>query len=865
MLTRRAFSIAALALTVTGTAHAQSATAAWTLSVPGDIRWQQVTAAGPLLVSTDGALAAVDIERGQIAWQKPELGGLPPDSVRMVEGSLLMEAARPGLLLIFDPVTGAVVFDSRRLELTQVVTRRVLPQTGTLLVHGRRAAGPPVVALYDLATGEQRWTSLTLFESSEPARRGLGGLVQGLARAASAGVALEVLQAGPEVIVVHTLMGLRALDARTGAVRWSATLPTARPGIPARHVRLYPSLDRPDRLYVSFDDRLMAYRLTDGQPLWTKPPTIEGWVYDIVQHPNGIIILPESPPADEATGNVRIVNGVVQTGLNVARYEDGTTIADKPLRMRGTVTEAMIVGGSAVLAVDAESRTFVNVLDVATATVRLKKDVKIKGRLAYAELTPAGLLYISRPDATTNAEVNVIDLAKGEPRYKDAIESGKPLSSSSYHADRYLLHHALEGRTLYVFANRDHRLYAVDRDAGTFRALGGEVKLQGGEDPTSMEIRGEGLVLVAPQNLVVLGRDGQVKRQVYHPAPQLPGLVRALYAVNAVRAGLRGAAASAYGDAFAQASRRATDPTAQRITGEMAAAFTQGGAQLQGYARQSAAMASKRFRASLDVPGSVFMLTRAQEGTGNVLLQISKDSGEPRGAGGAGQGARTGVRGGRHRRHAVSANRAANVGGLPTLVPRLRVIGAVVPGFAALACGSGAATQAAPGRPDAQPPPPYTAADVHFLSGMIAHHAQAVVMAGWAVDSTHGASRPVRVLSERIIVAQTDEIALFERWLRERHAARMDHGVLMPGMLSPEQLAQLDGARGGEFDRLFLTLMIQHHQGAVTMVDELLRSQGAAQDGLVFRFAADVHADQTTEIERMRRMLAAFPAGGKNP
>src|SRR5438046_9752021 len=90
-------------------------------------------------------------------------------------------------------------------------------------------------------------------------------------------------------------------------------------------------------------------------------------------------------------------SGVVQTGLNVARYADGTTIADKPLRMRGTVTDALITGGSAVLAVDAESRTFVNVLDVATASVRLKKDVKIKGQLAYAELTPAGLLYISRP------------------------------------------------------------------------------------------------------------------------------------------------------------------------------------------------------------------------------------------------------------------------------------------------------------------------------------------------------------------------------------------------------------------------------------------------------------------------------------
>jgi len=631
-----------LVVSVSTAAHAQAgtpapapagATGAWTLRMKGDIRWQQVTPAGVLLVSTDGSLAGVDIERGQVAWEKPELGGLPADSVRMVEGSLLMEAARPGLLVVFDPVTGTAVFDSRRLNLAQIVTRRALPQSGTLLVHGRRAAGPPVVALYDLASGEQRWANEGLFEQTGPQKKGLGGLMQRLVTAASEATALEVLQAGPDMIVVHTLMGLRALDSRSGAVRWSAVLPTARAGNPARHVRLFPSLDKTDRIYVGFDDRLMAYRLADGQALWSKPAMIEGWVHGIVQHPNGIIILPESPPANQATGNVRIVNGVVQTGLNVARYEDGTTIADKPLRMRGTVTDAMVTGGSAVLAVDAESRSFVNVLDVATASVRLKKDVKIKGRLDYAELTPGGgLLYISRPDPATNAEVNIIDLTTGEQKFKDAIESGRPWGGNpdDYNAAGYSLHHVVEGPTLYVFASHDHRLYAVDRNAGTYRALGGEIKLQGGEDPTAMEIRAAGLVLISPQNFVVVARDGQVKQQVYNPAPQLSGLLRALYRINAVRAGLYGAAASAYGDAFAQVSRTATDSTARRITGQMATAYTQGGAQLAGYSHQAAALASKRFKASLSVPGSVFMLTRAPDGNGNVLLQIDKDSAQPR-------------------------------------------------------------------------------------------------------------------------------------------------------------------------------------------------------------------------------------------
>jgi outer membrane protein assembly factor BamB len=603
---------------------------AWMVQVQGNIGWQQVTPAGVLLVSTDRELAGIDIDLGKVSWEKAELAGLPADSVRMVEGSLLMEAARPGLLLVFDPVTGVTVFDSRVLGMAQVVTRRVLPQSGTLLVHGRRASGPAIVALYDLQTGAQRWVSESLFEQGGPKKTGFGGLMQRMERGASERTSLEVLQAGPDMIVVQTLMGLKGVDAKTGAVRWSATLPTARAGNPGRHVHLYPSLDRPDRIYVSFDNRLMAYRLTDGQALWAKPAEADGWVHDILQHPAGIVMMPESPPADQATGNVKIVNGVVQTGLSVVRYTDGTTINAKPLRMRGTVTNAMVTGGAAVLAVDAESKTFVNVLDVATATVRLQKDVKIKGQLEYAELTPAGLLYISRPDAVTNAEVNVIDLTTGEPKFKDAIESGKPLNQDNYNAARYSLHHVIEGATMYVFASHDHKLYAVDRTTGTFKALGAEVKMQGGEDPTDIELRPAGIVLMSPQNLVVLGRDGQVKQQVYNPAPQLPGLLRALYRIQAVRAGLYGAAASAYGDAFAQASRQATDSNAKRFTGQLAAAYSTGGQQLAGYSHQAAALASKRFKASLAVSNAVFMLTKSPDGNGNVLLQIDKDSGQPR-------------------------------------------------------------------------------------------------------------------------------------------------------------------------------------------------------------------------------------------
>ena len=159
---------------------------------------------------------------------------------------------------------------------------------------------------------------------------------------------------------------------------------------------------------------------------------------------------------------------------------------------------------------------------------------------------------------------------------------------------------------------------------------------------------------------------------------------------------------------------------------------------------------------------------------------------------------------------------------------------------------------------------PYTEADVAFMTNMIGHHSQAIHISGWA--PTHGASPAVRRLAERIINAQQDEIVTMKQWLVDRQKPMPDehaHHAHMAGMLSEAQLKALNAARGAEFDRMFLTLMIQHHRGAVQMVRDLMASQGAAQDLTVFKFANDVQVDQSTEVARMEQMLANMPDSSK--
>ena len=193
---------------------------------------------------------------------------------------------------------------------------------------------------------------------------------------------------------------------------------------------------------------------------------------------------------------------------------------------------------------------------------------------------------------------------------------------------------------------------------------------------------------------------------------------------------------------------------------------------------------------------------------------------------------------------------------------------------ACLALASAACGGAREQPPTSAPPPvavarthaPYTQADVAFMQGMIAHHGQALDMTALVAERSGNAT--LRVLADRISQTQLNEIERMQQWLRARGETVPDaasyrehtvggheeHGAHMPGMLTPAQLAELAEARGTEFDRLFLEHMIRHHQGALTMVAQL-QTAGGGLEAEIYRFAADVDADQRAEIARMQSLL----------
>ena len=160
----------------------------------------------------------------------------------------------------------------------------------------------------------------------------------------------------------------------------------------------------------------------------------------------------------------------------------------------------------------------------------------------------------------------------------------------------------------------------------------------------------------------------------------------------------------------------------------------------------------------------------------------------------------------------------------------------------------------------ALPQPRFTPADVKFMQGMIGHHAQALEMTD--LLKTRSVDPDMKKLAQRIELSQADEIKMMKEWLKARgqevpddHAHHAHGATLMPGMLTPDEMARLAAATGPAFDKLFLEYMIKHHAGALTMVKELFSTPGAGQASEIFGFASDVDADQRMEIDRMGAML----------
>jgi outer membrane protein assembly factor BamB len=641
---RRLFLGLAVLLISTGCFAQPKKAAAWTAKFSHVINWQRVHSLGYIIVSTPVALYGVNPNDGKIMWENKTYAALDPSMMQEVEGTEFLSISYKQdqdqtipMQAIIEVSRGTVLFDSQK-EGIGVLSRHVLPHSSRLLIIGVKGKElKDMVAtlfMYDIVSGKQLWINDNLFKPDAPTSKGVLGKLQAMGQQFGnlQKLTSEPLEVDPQhVIITHPSYVIK-LKSATGELVWKSPVQASRAAkllsTPYKKGVIYVGTEvesdqgsgfssssgsKPDEPKKFYTNLYYAFNADNGTALWKTPAKEQDMLNQMIAHEKGIIICPRSTQkptinlVDYETGQLQWGNkakGIKAQG-SVINY----ITTDKGILITTAFDNAW--SGSA-------EEYYLNVLDPATGTLRYEKSVKLKGDLVSSEITPKGLLFI------TKKEVNILDIPTGSLVWDRSIESGTSLSSDKVRP----FPTAIKGDKLYVYSPKESAVFEVDKTAGTNKKFTqGKIELEGKELPNAIDIGDDGLTLASEQNLLKIGLDGTLKFNKYYPAPREPGLKRALLAAQAVRAAYIGAAASTYSAAFAQAGQQSTDAASKQVNQEMSQAFGQLGEAGFAYSGQAMKQFSARYKASQSTPTFMIMMTK-QEKKGNQLIQLSKSNGE---------------------------------------------------------------------------------------------------------------------------------------------------------------------------------------------------------------------------------------------
>ncbi len=586
-------------------------------------------------MSTADGLYGVDPEDGRILWENSAFSAVTPEHYQEVDGTEFISIAYQSdktstvpMQAIIHAVTGKVLFDSQK-EQIGVLSRHVLPASGRLLVIGvRQGTLAASLFMYDIASGQQLWSNDDLFKADVSGTKGLLGKLQAMGEQMSN---IQALTSEPveledgTMIVTHPNYVIR-VGTQDGKVVWKNNITASTEAqvvfSPYRKGMVFVGVNvesesgsgfttssssqgEPQKFYTNL---YYAFDLESGTPLWKEPAKEKDRLNLIIVDEKGLIVCPWS--AQKPT-------------INLVDYTSGKMVwgsKGRGIKTQGSVVNYLPTERGLLITTAFDNawnnkaeEYYLNILDPVSGTLRYDKSIKLKGDLVRSELVSKGLLFF------TTREVNILDPNTGSLVWPNSIEAGgggRPFPVGD------------GGDKAYVYSPKEKAVFEIDKAGGTFRMLTtSKIEFEGKELPHSIDVANDGLVLLSDQNIMKIGPDGALKYFRYYPAPRQPALMRALLAAQAVRAAYVGVAASAYSAAFADAAQKTDDPTGKAVGEELSRGFGELGKAGFAYSSQAMKAFSARFKASMNTPAFVMMMT-TKEKKGNQLVQIDKATGE---------------------------------------------------------------------------------------------------------------------------------------------------------------------------------------------------------------------------------------------
>ena len=611
----------------------------WTANFSSPVNWQRVTNLGYLIVNSQDGLFGIDPETGKTIWNINELGTLPEGSFSPITGTQFFKIEenlnQKIKVKIINPVDGKILFDSDREDVNTLLSYHVLPKSNQLLVVGLKGGSMSAsLFMYNIENGEKVWDNDELFrlEVETGIKGGFGAFANKLASEVGSAANAAGLTAEPVELDENSLLVLHPnfvyrITSKDGQLTWKHPIASSN----VSEVYFYEKT--PEVIYVSTETEetmqstssseptivyynpIYAIKLENGKSVWAEPFKAKGKLNKIIIDDRGMIVCPrENKPkinlVDYATGEGKW--GKKGKGIKIK----GTLVSYDKLGDQYAITT-----GFDNAFTNAGEEYYLNVFDPNTGLMKFEKYAKLKGDLRKTELVDKGMLYV------TSREVNILDLTNGENIFQKSVEASKPVDPSKYDPAKHGLPIDEKENMLYIYSSKVNILYAIDKKAATLKALTGKIEFEGKEEPSHVELVDDGILLSSDQNIMKLDMDGKQIYHSYFPAPKLPGLMRALHAANAVRAAYISAGAAMYSAAFADVAAQSDDAVTQEIAGGLSEGYGELTKQGAAVTAQSTEMVFKRFKASAQNPGFVFILTEPSKKR-YFLYQVSKADGQ---------------------------------------------------------------------------------------------------------------------------------------------------------------------------------------------------------------------------------------------
>ena len=604
------------------------ASPAWNVKFNSNIQWQQVTPLGNLVISTADGLHGIDGDTGEKVWTIEWLRNISPDNYQPLPGTLFVEITLPDAVVIINPYDGAIVANTQKSGFNKILVKNLLYESGVILVYGFKEGLQGYLSAFDVSSGQELWSSKELFGKPKNA---LGGLISTLQ--VSAGLdegpgnqGFEVIEISQENFIVATPTGIFSIATNSGDLKWSANLPTPQGAVSTTSSSKLIKSTSEGQFYFARSNYLMAYNVSDGQQVWPQVTKINGLVRDVVQYQGGLILMPETDSNNNMFG----------TKLNYVDARTGQKSWGKKnngIKLPGSVVNYQWIEGELVISMQNGEKSFLNILDPGTGAFKFSDPLKIKGVLDYTEMTPSGLLYFTNANQYGKGEVNIFDLDTGQPKFNKSITSKFDEGS----AQRSLLRD-FRDNLAYVYSDDDNALYEINLENGMLRMLRDGLKIEGKETINNLEIRNQGILLSSHQNVLMLDFNGKLLFQNYYPAPTQPGILKALYAMESIRAALYSAQSHMIAASFDQASQDVESGPGRDMLNEVSDAYQEYGQQLQAYSSAAMSKARIRFKATEQGSDHIYMMialdkqktgiARTLEGKKFALVRVSKDTGE---------------------------------------------------------------------------------------------------------------------------------------------------------------------------------------------------------------------------------------------